>query len=401
MTKLSETFDVAIAGAGPAGTSAAIHLALAGKRVLLIESRKFPRSKLCGEFISPECFSHFQRLGVMEAMGSAGGSQITQTVFYTRRGRSVAVASEWFQSETSALGLSRSEMDYMLLLRARSAGVTVLENTHAVGLIKQDGRVIGIKAKSGDQIAEYPALVSIDATGRTRALARYADNSVMTKKQRPMVAFKAHLEGARLADSACEIYFYTNGYGGLSRVEGGRSNLCFIVAAGEVRRHGSDPGLVMREVVMRNSRAAHTLAQARVATPWLSVSLEGFGRRSLSPAKGLITIGDAASFIDPFTGSGMLMALESGQVAAAIVARHLVVPDDYSFESLASDYATEYARTFHSRLRISGLLRRAASVSGRAEAAIVLCGFSSRLSRKLALATRHLPEKALSPSTGS
>ena len=58
------SFDVIIAGAGPAGSSAAIHLARQGVRVLLIEQKKFPRAKLCGEFISPECQKHFENLGV-------------------------------------------------------------------------------------------------------------------------------------------------------------------------------------------------------------------------------------------------------------------------------------------------------------------------------------------------
>ncbi|HEV7798443.1 MAG TPA: FAD-dependent monooxygenase, partial [Pyrinomonadaceae bacterium] len=94
----ANTFDVAIAGAGPAGTSAAIELRLKGARVLLIEEKKFPRPKLCGEFISPECLTHFQRLGVMDQMSAAGGASVTETVFYSRRGNSVAVPSEWFRS---------------------------------------------------------------------------------------------------------------------------------------------------------------------------------------------------------------------------------------------------------------------------------------------------------------
>jgi flavin-dependent dehydrogenase len=202
-----------------------------------------------------------------------------------------------------------------------------------------------------------------------------------------------------MAAGACEIYFYKGGYGGLSAVEGGVSNLCFIVAANDVRRHGSSPDLVMREVVMKNSRAAYTLAEATAHTPWLSVSLETFGRRRLAPAPGLLAIGDAAAFIDPFTGSGMLMALESGQMAAGVIVKNLSrLRKGFGFASLADDYRAEYRRNFDSRLRISGLLRRAAFVPHLDEAAILLFGTSAHLRRRLARATRssHAPEARVS-----
>jgi flavin-dependent dehydrogenase len=385
-------FDVAIAGAGPAGTSAAIQLALAGARVLLIEEKKFPRPKLCGEFISPECLTHFKRLGVMEQMSAAGGASVLETVFYSRRGNSVAVPSEWFISGSTALGLSRSEMDHQLLQRAKNVGVVVLEEAHASRLICEGGEVRGLRVKTGDATQDYEARVTIDATGRTRALARQVDQkrAHQRKHPNPLVAFKAHLKNSRIATGACEIYFYQRGYGGLSAVEGGVSNLCFIVAANDVRRYGSDPARVMREVVMKNSRAAYTLAEATTSTPWLSVSLESFGRRTLAPAAGLLTVGDAAAFIDPFTGSGMLMALESGQVAAETVAGNLTMLRRGSgFESLANDYRAEYQQRFAARLRVSGLLRRAAFFPHLAEAAILFFGSSSSLRRKLARATRH------------
>ncbi|HEY0430784.1 MAG TPA: NAD(P)/FAD-dependent oxidoreductase [Pyrinomonadaceae bacterium] len=402
----ANTFDVAVAGAGPAGSSVAIELALSGARVLLLEEKKFPRPKLCGEFISPECLAHFKRLGVIEQMSASGGASVAETVFYSRRGKSVSVPSEWFKSGAVALGLSRSEMDLQLLERAKNVGVVVLEATHAASLLREGETVCGIRARSSDKAGsdktgadkttDYRALVTVDATGRTRALARQLDppRANRRKNVKPLVAFKVHLQDARLAPGACEIYFYQRGYGGLSSVEGGVSNLCFIVGARDVRRFSSDPERVLREVVMKNPRAAATLADAKAATPWLSVSLESFGRRTVVPAAGLLAAGDAAAFIDPFTGSGMLMAMESGHLAAESIIRHLShlrQGEGFGdgFELLAADYRTEYSRRFESRLGVSGLLRRAAFVPHLDEAAIFLFGLSSQLRRKLARATRH------------
>ncbi|MFN2517021.1 MAG: NAD(P)/FAD-dependent oxidoreductase [Pyrinomonadaceae bacterium] len=415
MLASSNIVDVAIAGAGPAGTSVAIQLAMKGARVMLVEEKKFPRPKLCGEFISPECFTHFRRLGVFDQMIDVGGASLSETVFYSPKGNSVAVPSEWFKSGTKALGLSRSEMDHKLLERAKSVGVTVLEETHASLLVQDRGQVCGVRVKTrdatGDTVKDYRALITIDATGRVGALAREVDRQVdrradqrraQKKPTRPsLVAFKAHLENARATAGACEIYFYPGGYGGLSGVEGGVSNLCFIVSADDVRRHDSNPEIVMSKIVRQNARANYTLAKALVRTQWLSVSLDSFGRRKLSPASGLLSVGDAAAFIDPFTGSGMLMALESGMIAADIIGRHLVtLREKATFELLASEYRAEYFRKFNQRLRISGLLRRAAFVPRLAEAAIFVFGTSSRLRRKLAHATRHSSSGKIRTSTG-
>ena len=96
-----------------------------GARVLLAEQKKFPRAKLCGEFISPECARHFERLGVAEQMFAAQPARLSATVFYSRKGKSVSVPSAWFGADGLALGLSRAEMDERLLRRASDAGACV------------------------------------------------------------------------------------------------------------------------------------------------------------------------------------------------------------------------------------------------------------------------------------
>jgi flavin-dependent dehydrogenase len=174
-------------------------------------------------------------------------------------------------------------------------------------------------------------------------------------------------------------------------VENGLSNLCFITRARDVRACGGDAQRVMREVLMQNERAAQTLAQARAHSGWLSVALEGFGRRAIVPAAGLLAVGDAASFIDPFTGSGMLMALESGELAAGVVARRLdALRGGASFEETARDYRALYRKTFGARLRICAMMRRAAFVPRLAETLIFALGASERARRRLARSTRRV-----------
>jgi len=382
-------FDVIIAGAGPAGSSAAIHLARNDLRVLLVEQKKFPRPKLCGEFISPECRRHFETLGVASAMANSDPASITETVFYSTRGHQVTIPSSWFGGP-SALGLSRAVMDNVLLRRAQACGVTVVEGaTITEPLIDKDA-VRGIKLKLNGEEQQHLAPLAIDATGRARILTRKLH--LHEPKSKPkLIAFKAHLRNTRVAAGACEIYFYPDGYGGLSSVEGDVSNLCFIISAEEVKRRHSNPELVMRELVMKNRRAAHTLEHAQPESEWLSASWERFGRQQPSPAKGLLAIGDSAAFIDPFTGSGMLMALESGELAADVISRHRTELDE---RVLGSDYAAEYDKRFDSRLRLCAWLRRAAFSPRLAGLGIAVCGASKQFRNRLVRATRSSFEPA-------
>ena len=381
-------YDVIIAGAGPAGSSAAIQLAQSDLSVLLIEQKRFPRPKLCGEFISPECFSHFEKLGVVDAMLASNPTTLKTTVFYSSRGHSVSVPSRWFGGG-AALGLSRATMDNNLFLRARTVGVDVLEDAVVTDVIEGHSRVQGVRVKTSSGNHNYSARLTIDATGRSKILTRRLQLNRKPRKP-PFVAFKTHLSGAEPEANVCEIYSYPGGYGGLSTIENGISNLCFIVSAGDVRRFNSNAETVMQERVMRNRRAAYTLSNAKRCTEWLSVSLERFGSSEPAPKPGLIAIGDSASFIDPFTGSGMLMALESAELASAIVVAHL--NNHSSLDEIRKDYCKQYSEKFGSRLRVSSLLRRTAFDPRRAEMTIVACSLNGWIRNQLARATRSRVE---------
>jgi hypothetical protein len=396
---------IAIVGAGPAGVSLAIRLAIGGFQVCLIEREKFPRHKLCGEFISPECLSHFRELGVLDSMLSAGGERITQTVFYAPNGKNVVVPSEWFGNSNGALSLSRAEMDFRLMEKAIEVGVRVLEETQAVGLLFEKDTVRGIKAKNqnGD-IFELAADLTIDATGRANVLGKFAakfkiqdsrfkvlssESKVVkiqnskSKIQNRLVGFKTHLENVNLEKNRCEIYFFRGGYGGLSRVENDLANHCFLIKADVVKEFNGDADKIVEAVIFKNKRARETLKDAVPTFDWLAVSVGGFGVKNLVPAKNLFSVGDSAAFIDPFTGSGMLMALESGGILADCIKRNCSVP-----EQTAESYRILYQNKFQKRLRVSAFMRRAAFVPAFAAFAITALSLSRSARMILARATR-------------
>lgn len=344
----------------------------------MIEREKFPRHKLCGEFISPECFSHFKDLGVLGKMVAVGGDRITETIFYAPQGKSVNVPSKWFGEGETALGLSRAEMDFQLLQRAKEVGVDVLEETQVAGLLFENERVVGVKTKNDEFLAD----LTIDATGRSRVLANKIKDQKPKTGDQKLIGFKTHLQNVNLEKGRCEIYFFRGGYGGLNYVENGIGNHCFLIKAEVVKEFGGDVGRILDEVIFQNRRAKETLENAVPVYNWLAVAVDGFGVKNLNPAPNLLAIGDAGAFIDPFTGSGMLMALESGEILAQ------AVEQNSSAEKIAQKYKNLHSQKFQKRLWICNWMRRAAFLPNFAKWVISALSLSEKPRQILARATR-------------
>jgi len=384
-----------IAGAGPAGSSLAIRLAVNGFDVTMIERESFPRQKLCGEFISPECFDHFAELGVLDDMKAVGGDRVHETAFYSADGRSVTVPSS-FMGADGALSLSRAEMDLQLLKRARAVGVNVIENAYVSELIVRNASVVGVGYRSGGETVSLDADIVVDATGRAAALARLLAKSFAVGDRRPpakpsFVGFKTHMRHADLAPGRCEIYFFKGGYGGLTNIEDGLANVCFLVKAELVRDHKSNPDEVVQSLLLGNPQARRSLSNAVSAREWIAVPLGEYGRKQVNPAPGLFCVGDSAAFIDPFTGSGMLLAFESSELLFKAID---ATPSSQSL--IGRQYLSAHEARFNSRLRTAALLRQAAFVPSLASAAIRIAGGSVILTELLTRFTRRRVVSAFS-----
>jgi menaquinone-9 beta-reductase len=386
----SDHFDVIVVGGGPAGSSAAITLASRGARVLVLEEKRMPRGKLCGEFITPECFPTLERLGVIERMLRAGAQKITRLSLVTQNGRSVHTPiSKMSDGAEWAMSLSRAVFDHLLFEKAREAGAVCLESVAVKKCLYTNGAASGVEALSlqDGRPVKYEARLVVDGSGRNSRLMVRPGERVAGRRGSRLYAMKAHLRGVEGIGEQVELYFFPQGYGGLSLVEGGLVNLCFIANERTFKESGGDASRVMRETIMKNGLARERLSSAEVEGKWFTVGPLAFGRRRLSQ-DGILAIGDAAGMIDPFTGTGIQIALRTGELAADAINESFSRGRTPLIDEALPRYAESYEREFRRRMMVSGLLRGAAfspAVAGLV--ASVLAG-APRLASLVLRATR-------------
>ena len=408
---LNMEYEVVIVGGGPAGTSAAIRLARSGVRVLVLESKHMPRHKLCGEFIAPECYPTLDRLGVKDQV-LAEGSQISKVSLAASSGRQISAEIGGISDEVGfATGLSRARFDQILFDRAREVGATCIEG-FAVKRCLFDERVpYGVEAFSllDGRTHRFHADVVVDASGRNSRLTVGQSERKGGRRGSRLYAFKSHLKRVDAIRDQVELYFFRNGYGGLSRVEDGVVNLCFIANERTVKQAGGDFAEILNRTVMQNPLGRKRLAAAEVAGKWHSTGPLTFGARRLS-RDGMIAVGDATGMIDPFTGTGVQIALRTGEMAAdAVISAFSCEGGDVETEAIAApsdrfspadsnrgtmlrrvldSYRRYYDQEFRGRMAASRLLRSAAFSPLVANALAVMLARMPRLTARILRATR-------------
>jgi geranylgeranyl reductase family protein len=389
------SFDAIIIGGGPAGSAAAISMCKRGARVLVLEEKHMPREKLCGEFVTPECFPTLQRLGVIKRMLFAGAQKITRVSLVADSGKSVeSRVSEISDDDNGfAMSLSRGRFDQILFEAAREAGAECLEGYAARDCKFDDayGRVETLSLKKGARVS-FKAPIIVDASGRNSRWMVGKQERVAGRRGSRLYALKAHFTGIQGINDQVELYFFRQGYGGFTLVEDGLVNLCFIVAEGALKSAGGEASKVVEDTLMKNSLASERLSNASVVGKWYSGGPLTFGRRRLG-RDNVIAIGDASGMIDPFTGTGIQIAVRTGEMAAEAIIEVLgrdcsstyreqvgtrrPGPAKSLYESILSCYTSQYEHEFYHRMRVAGLLRNAA--------------FSPSTSRLIASVLAHAP----------
>ncbi len=249
-----------IVGASLAGCAAALELRRNNQPARLFEKSKFPRHKVCGEFLDPQAVALLKDIPL-------SGTPITEVALIWPK------AESRFPLPTPALGISRYRLDQTLLDACLAAGAELVHDT----------------AK--------PHSEAIIAHGR----------KPLSQRGQRLFGYKAHFSGP--TNQAVELHFNGPGYTGVNPIEDGMTNVCGVAREEDLK----DVAFDVDRWIARQPKLAARLDGRTRQMDWLFTGPLFYGPTEASVG---YLCGDALSFVDPFTGSGMLCAIATGQLAA-------------------------------------------------------------------------------------
>ncbi|MFI5119978.1 MAG: NAD(P)/FAD-dependent oxidoreductase [Thermoanaerobaculia bacterium] len=313
-TPLREDCDVAVIGGSLAGSAAACALARTGARVIVLEKARFPRDKVCGCFLSDEAFPVLARMGFGEELGRNGAETITHFRLVRRDGAAVEA-----QLPKPVMSVSRSCLDSLAAGAAERAGTKMRFGATVLSIegdLQEGFRIKGLDWEVG-------ARAVVGAWGRYSPLDGRLGRTFIRRRS-SLFGFGKMLvgESEHLANRAV-LHFFEGGYVGLSRVEGGRVNLAALANSrvAQSAHHDFDTQL---DRLNRESPALAADLEGLTPVPGPPLISEPvyLGRHG-AMAGDVLCAGDAAGVIDPYTGTGMALALLFGEAVAAPLAAFL------------------------------------------------------------------------------
>jgi geranylgeranyl reductase family protein len=345
-------FDVAIVGAGPAGSSAAIFLARKGYSVALLDKSLFPRDKLCGDFLNPVNWEIFEKLGIDDKLLASEHEKVSSFRISTPTVEACIPLTSSNGQRAFGLGLRRSLLDNLLLKRAEREGATVRQGFRINSLCREDHGWILSESEDADGGAVRSRLL-IAADGRNSwvahrlALARQAENSGRH------IAFQLHLRGCRRIGGEVQIHLFPGGYAGLVGLGGDMVNLCLTVDKEKARKTLTADAL-REKCLYKNLHLRETLQDTEIVGDMRSVYPVYFSPRRCCGDRFMLA-GDAARVTEPITGEGVYFALKSGELAAEAIDLAFI-KGDFSAQIL-SHYKRACQRAFSLRQRVNSIIR--------------------------------------------
>jgi flavin-dependent dehydrogenase len=340
------TYDLIVIGAGPAGCAAAITAVRMGARVLLLDRGRYPRHRVCGEFVSAES------LGLLSTLLSPENQPLVHRAPRISQSRVFADNIVLpLPIEPPAASIARFDMDLALWNSCLEAGVDARQDC-AVHSVHGDGP---FQVSANGEVFQSAALVN--AAGRWSLLTSPRTRSRAASER--WIGVKAHFREANPSPSV-DLYFFDGGYCGVQPVSlpdcgsvEGTVNACAMVKA-DVATDLSDV-FDLHPALRERSRTWRPATDPVTTSPLIFHKPE--------PLQGnMLQAGDAATFVDPFIGDGISLGLRSGALAAECL--HGLFQSSGSLQEAARLYELLYMRRLAPVFRASSVLRRLLRVPG-------------------------------------
>lgn len=326
--------DVIVIGGGLAGLISGILLSRAGLNVLIIEKKKFPFHRVCGEYISNEVTPFLKKNALFPH--AFVPAQIDQLRISATNGKKFDM-----ELDLGGFGISRFAFDHWLYEEAKRSGVEVWEG-HEVDHVTFADHSFRVNVKE----KLIRATLVIAAHGKRSRLDRSLKRKFIETRS-PYVGVKYHVE-ADLPGNRIALHNFSGGYCGVIRIEGGIYNVCYLSHRNNIRNPGSIEGCE-REVLFQNPYLRDLFTNSR----FLFDKPEVINEISFAPKEPvkdhIFYTGDAAGMITPLCGNGMAMAIHSAKILAECIIKHWG-RETLGREQTEKEYSARWKRLFQARL---------------------------------------------------
>ena len=348
--------DALVVGAGPAGATFAYHLANAGYEVWLIDRQKFPRDKVCGDFVGPVALLELKRLGL------AGQVQYNRTNIIDRA--SLYLDGEQLVSETipyvnglPAFGrvIPRKLLDNWILDAARGSGAKLLES-HCIKEFERTAEGITASIQGPRETRRIRTRLVIGADGSNSMVARFLRGYAPSNTDR-IVAVRAYFEGVEEPHHEADLYFTEDsfpGYYWLFPTGHGTANVGVGMVSQTVPIGKPSLKHLLLRLIKEDERLHRRLHNAKMIGKVHGWPLTTYNHRLPIVGERIMLVGDAAGLINPLNGEGIQYALLSGRWAAD-VAEATMASDDFSETALAP-YGARVEEELRYDMALSGMI---------------------------------------------